>query len=169
MNFVRVAPSSLVAIVLAAALAVAGTPAAASAAPAVREHARVQQMYELLMCTVCHESLAVAQSPESYEERALVRQLVAKGLTVKQVENEMVAQYGPQVLAEPPKHGFGLLVYIIPPVVVLIGVAILLYTIPRWRRRAAAARADAGAPGNAAPALTEQESQRLERELAERL
>ena len=165
MNFVRVAPSSLVAIVLAAALAVAGTPAAASAAPAVREHARVQQMYELLMCTVCHESLAVAQSPESYAERAQVRQYVAQGLTVGQIENRMVAQFGPQVLAEPPKHGFGLLIYIIPPVVVLAGIGIVLYTVPRWRRRTATA---GPASPDGGPALTEQESERLDRELAER-
>lgn len=136
-----------------------------SAAAPVHERARVQQMYELLMCTLCRESLAVAQSPQSYEERAVVRQYVAAGLTVKQIENRMVAQYGQAVLAKPPAHGFGVLVYIVPPVVVLAGIGLLLYTVPRWRRRTAQAARDGT---ESAPELSAQESERLNRELAER-
>ena len=96
------------------------------------------------MCVLCHESLAVAQSAESYQERAYVRTFVAQGLTVKQIEDRMVGLYGTGVLAQPPKHGFSLLVYIIPPVVVLAGILLLFYTVPRWRRKAAAARDAAG-------------------------
>jgi cytochrome c-type biogenesis protein CcmH len=157
----------LVAIALMlATLAGAAAPTVAAAAQ-VREQATVQGMYNDLMCVLCHESLAVAQSAESYQERALVRGFVAQGLTVKQIENRMVAQYGPAVLAQPPKHGFSLLIYIIPPVVVLGGILLLLYTVPRWRRKAAAARDAPG--GGDEPAISEQESQRLDRELAERL
>ena len=162
----RAASACAVMLAVAAMAAIAGPVAPAAGAP-VRQHATVQQMYDLLMCTVCHESLAVAESPESYQERGLVREYVSQGLTVKQIENRMVAQYGPGVLAQPPKHGFSLLVYIVPPVVVVGGVALLLYTVPRWRRRTAAARA-AAAPSDAEPQLSEEESERLDRELAER-
>lgn len=154
-------------LVLAAVATAAGPVSAASAAP-VKQHATVQQMYDLLMCVVCHESLSVAESPQSYQERGLVRQYVSQGLTVKQIENRMVAQYGPAVLAQPPKHGFSLLVYIVPPVVVLGGIALLLYTVPRWRRRTLAARAAAAAPEAREPTLSAEESARLDRELAER-
>ncbi len=51
------------------------------------------------MCVACHESLAVAQSPEAFSERAYIRRLIAQGLTEKQIENQLVAQYGPSVLA----------------------------------------------------------------------
>jgi cytochrome c-type biogenesis protein CcmH len=146
-------------------LAGAAAPTVAGAAQ-VREHTTVQHMYDDLMCVLCHESLAVAQSAESYQERAYVRHFVAQGLTVKQIEDRMVGLYGTGVLAQPPKHGFSLLVYIIPPVVVLAGILLLFYTVPRWRRKAAAARDAAGPTGE--PAISEQESQRLDEELAER-
>jgi cytochrome c-type biogenesis protein CcmH len=163
----RVRPLRALATALAlVALAIAAGPVAASAAP-TKQRASVQQMYDLLMCTGCHESLAVAESPQSYAERAQVRQYVAQGLTVKQIENQMVGQYGPAVLAQPPKHGFSLLVYIVPPVVVVGGIALLLYTVPRWRRRTAAKRA--ATPETVEPELTVRESERLDQELAERL
>ncbi len=166
MSSQRTTTGRVIAILLMlATLAGAAAPTVASAAQ-VRERASVQEMYNDLMCVLCHESLAVAQSAESYQERALVRGFVAQGLTVKQIENRMVAQYGPAVLAQPPKHGFSLLIYIIPPVVVLAGILLLLYTVPRWRRKAAAARDAPG--GGDTPAISEQESQRLDQELAER-
>jgi cytochrome c-type biogenesis protein CcmH len=162
----RAATGRLVAILLILTTLGVATMPTVSAAAQVRERATVQGMYNDLMCVLCHESLAVAQSPESYQERSLVRGFVAQGLTVKQIENRMVAQYGPAVLAQPPKHGFSLLIYIIPPVVVLMGILLLFYTVPRWRRKSAAARAAPGDDGG--PPISEQESQRLDQELAER-
>jgi cytochrome c-type biogenesis protein CcmH len=162
----RAAASRLVAILVTMAmLAGAATPTLAGAAQ-IREHTTVQAMYNDLMCVLCHESLAVAQSAESYQERAYVRTFVAKGLTKKQIEDRMVGLYGTGVLAQPPKHGFGLLAYVVPPVVVLLGILVLVYTVPRWRRKAAAARDVAGDPEG--PAISDQESQRLDEELAER-
>ena len=167
MTIHRLATGRLVAILLLLAmLAGAASPTTAAAAQG-RERATVQGMYNDLMCVLCHESLAVAQSAESYQERALVRGFVAQDLTVKQIEDRMVAQYGPAVLAEPPKHGFSLLIYIVPPVVVLAGILLLFYTVPRWRRKSAAAR-DAPGSDEAAP-ISEQESQRLDEEVAERV
>ena len=45
-------------------------------------------------------------------------------------------QYGPAVLARPPANGVSLLVYIIPPLVLVAGLATLAIFLPRWRRRA---------------------------------
>jgi cytochrome c-type biogenesis protein CcmH len=155
-------PVGAIAVVLTVcALATVAAPVASAAPP--HQRARVQQMYNLLMCTLCHESLAVAQSAQSYAERGLVREYVSEGLTVKQIEDRMVAQYGEAVLAKPPKHGFSLLVYIVPPVVVIGGIALLLYTVPRWRRRTAARRLED--PETGEPEISERESDRLDREL----
>ena len=55
------------------------------------------------------------------------------------------------MLGRPPAQGFNLTVYVLPPAILLLGLAILAITLPRWRRRsraAAAARA-----GGALPAL----------------
>jgi cytochrome c-type biogenesis protein CcmH len=166
MTICGTASSRLVAILLTLAMLAGAAAATVAGAAQVREHTTVQAMYDDLMCVLCHESLAVAQSAESYQERAYVRTFVAQGLTVKQIEDRMVGLYGTGVLAQPPKHGFSLLIYIIPPVVVLAGILLLLYTVPRWRRKAAEARDAEGVTEG--PAISERESQRLDEELAER-
>jgi len=116
------------------------------------------------MCVVCHEPLNVAQSPESYQERNVVRQLVLQGDTRQQIDRAMVADYGPAVLAKPPAHGFNLLVYVIPPLVLVLGLVVVAITIPRWRRRT---RQTAGDQTHAPqPELTPDEARRLDDDLA---
>jgi cytochrome c-type biogenesis protein CcmH/NrfF len=75
-----------------------------------------------------------------------VRTLIAQGLDRHQIENEMVESYGPAVLALPPAHGFNILVYIIPPLVLAFGIATVMLTLPRWRRRTRAAAAEPAPP-----------------------
>jgi cytochrome c-type biogenesis protein CcmH/NrfF len=65
------------------------------------------------------------------------------------------------VLARPPAHGFNLLIYVLPPAVLLIGIAGLTYTLPRWRRKT---RLAAGAPMAAASAPLDPEDERRLRE-----
>lgn len=117
-----------------------------------------------LMCVVCHEPLAVAQSPQAASERAYVQMLIGQGDTRAQIDRQMVAQYGPAVLAKPPARGFSLSLYILPPALVAVGLVILMVTLPRWRRRTAAARETSPAQG-AALALRPGEAQRLDDEL----
>jgi cytochrome c-type biogenesis protein CcmH len=142
--------------------AIAGTPATASAAPTPR--ASLTDIESDVMCTSCREPLAVAQSPQADSERAYIRGLIAKGETKQQILQNLVAQYGTDVLGKPPAHGFNLAVYIIPLAILAIGAAILALTLPRWRRRTrAAAREPAAAPAALDPADT----QRLEQELGQ--
>ena len=117
--------------------AAALAPAASQAATASR--ASLTQIENDVMCVACHEPLSVAQSPEAFSERAYIRQLIAQGLTQKQIESQLVSQYGPSVLAKPPAHGFNLLIYVLPPLLLLIGIVMLLVTLPKWRQRSRAA------------------------------
>jgi cytochrome c-type biogenesis protein CcmH/NrfF len=94
------------------------------------------QVVDDVMCVVCHEPLGVAQSPEAFQERSYIRQLIAQGKTRKEIEDDLVQQYGPAVLSRPPAHGVNLLVYIVPPLVVIVGIVLVAIFIPRWRRRA---------------------------------
>jgi cytochrome c-type biogenesis protein CcmH len=121
------------------------------------------QMENDLMCVACHESLAVAQSPEAASERQYVRDLIAQGKTKAQIEQAMVASYTAAVLAVPPAHGFNLLVYLIPAVVLILGLAIVMLTLPRWRRRTRAAAA--AAPTTPVPALDPTDAHRLDEDL----
>ncbi len=73
----------------------------------------------------------------------------------------MVAQYGPSVLAKPPAKGFNLAVYLLPPVAVLIGVAIVGFALARWRRSKRSEE-----PAAALTPLGAGDARRLEEDLA---
>lgn len=126
---------ALVAAILVPAALVPAGPAAAATPQPQPKVSYTQMLYDF-MCLACHESLAVAQSPESYSERQYLRTLISQGKTKKQIEQAMVAAYSPAVLASPPAHGFSLVVYVLPPVLVVLAIAGLALTLPKWRRRA---------------------------------
>jgi cytochrome c-type biogenesis protein CcmH len=142
-------------------LAATTTPAAGTAL-ATAPKASLTNIEGEVMCVSCRESLAVAQSPQAYAERAFIRTLIAQGYDKRQIEQALVAQYGPAVLGKPPAHGFNLTVYVLPPAILLLGIVTLALTLPRWRRQAAARRRARPAAPPAAPA----ENARLEQELA---
>ncbi|HLY48730.1 MAG TPA: cytochrome c-type biogenesis protein CcmH [Solirubrobacteraceae bacterium] len=152
------APIALVTLALVGSLVGAGGAAAAHPA-----RASLLDIENDVMCVVCNEPLAVSNSPEAYQERGFIRGLIAEGETKSQIERALVVQYGPAVLGRPPAHGFNLTVYVLPPAIVLAGLAILALTLPRWRRRALAARAHPVATG---PPLDPAETTRLEEELS---
>lgn len=119
----------VIAVTATGALGLGGT--ALAAAP----RASLTELENQLMCVACHESLAVAQSPESYSERQYIRDLIAQGETASQIKRNMVEQYGEAVLAVPPAQGFSLVVYVLPAVAVGLAIVILAIALPRWRRR----------------------------------
>ncbi len=156
------------AVILGAALSLALMPALAPvpAAAAVHPRASLTDIENDVMCTSCREPLAVAQSPQAYSERAYIRGLIAQGETKPQILRALVAQYGSDVLGRPPAHGFNLTIYILPPALVLAGLAVLAFTLPKWRRRARAAAASAAARARPAPPLPPEDARRLEEDLA---
>jgi cytochrome c-type biogenesis protein CcmH len=156
----------LLALSLSAAIATATTAAGtagadttARSAPAPR--ASYLQVINDVMCVVCHEPLGVAQSPEAFQEREYIRQLIGQGKTRKQIEDDLVAQYGPAVLARPPAHGVNLLVYIVPPLVLVLGIVVVAVLVPRWRRT----RRPGDSPPPATAALDAADAQRLNEDL----
>jgi cytochrome c-type biogenesis protein CcmH len=148
---------------LALAIATAALALAPTAATAIAPRASLTDIENDVMCTACHEPLNVSQSPEAYSERAFIRTLIAQGETKPQILKALVAQYGPAVLGKPPAHGFNLTVYILPPAILVAGVAVLVITLPKWRRRARERAADQAV---SAPALTSADADRLNQELA---
>jgi cytochrome c-type biogenesis protein CcmH len=142
-----------------AALLVTAAPAAAT------PRASLTDIENEVMCVACHEPLNVAQSPQAYAERNYIRSLIARGETKKQIEQALVAQYGPAVLGRPPARGFNLTVYVLPPAIVLLGLLILAVTLPRWRRARESAERSAAVETAARP-LNPADAKRLEDELA---
>jgi cytochrome c-type biogenesis protein CcmH/NrfF len=115
------------------------------------------------MCTSCHEPLPLAQSPQAQAEKQYLAGLVNQRLTASQIRAKMVANFGVAVLGQPPAHGFNLTVYILPPALVLLGLAGLLYTLPKWRARSRRAAAE---HPQGAPPLKPDEAERLDDDLA---
>ena len=138
------------------------TPTALAATRPAR--ASLTDIEQDVMCTSCREPLAVAQSPQADSERAYIRKLIAEGLTKQQIEQNLVGQYGTAVLGRPPASGFNLTVYVLPPAIVVAGLALLAVTLPRWRRRTRAAARQAPGPAGALDPL---EAARLEHELSQ--
>jgi cytochrome c-type biogenesis protein CcmH len=137
------------------------TPSAALAA--AKPRASLTDIENDVMCPSCRESLAVAGSPQSYAERAYIRELIAQGLDKQQIEQALVAQYGEAVLARPPARGFDLTVYLVPAAIVLVCLVTLAVVLPRWRRTA---RARLAAPAAVGPALSVADARRLDEDLS---
>ena len=149
--------------ILTAILALALTAPIANAAQSTSAQTSYIQVVDDVMCVVCHEPLAVAQSPEAFQERDYIRQLIAQGKTRTEIEDDLVTQYGPAVLARPPANGVNLLVYIVPPLVLIAGLVTLAVFIPRWRRRGR--QSDAEQSAQPASALDPADVQRLNDDL----
>jgi cytochrome c-type biogenesis protein CcmH/NrfF len=87
-----------------------------------------------VMCPVCGTTLELASdSPQAIDERETIRELIAEGLTKEEIKDELVAEFGPEVLAEPSKEGFDLAAWLVPGLAVLIGAVLAFIAVRRWR------------------------------------
>jgi cytochrome c-type biogenesis protein CcmH len=88
-----------------------------------------------LMCPVCpSETIDQSQVEIANQMRVMVREKLAEGESRSNILQFFVNRYGPGILAEPPKSGFNLLVWIVPPVALLVGIGILAITLRAMRR-----------------------------------
>jgi cytochrome c-type biogenesis protein CcmH len=147
-------------------LALVGLLALPGSALAVHARASLTDVENDVMCVVCNEPLASSQSQQANQERSYIAALIKQGDTKTEIERKLVAQYGPAVLGRPPAQGFSLSLYVLPPALLALGLAILLFTLPRWRARSRARAAQAAAGPGSSLALTPDDSQRLEDELS---
>jgi cytochrome c-type biogenesis protein CcmH len=96
---------------------------------------QVNAVAKQLFCPVCESTpLDVCSTQACAEWRELIRTKLAEGQTPDQIKDYFAAQYGVRVLAEPPKRGFTWWIYIIPPVLMLIGVYVLVRALQSMRK-----------------------------------
>jgi cytochrome c-type biogenesis protein CcmH/NrfF len=145
--------------VVLATLALTGVGAAQASAAAAPNYSAVVSQF---MCVSCHEPLELVSSPQAISEKQQLKTLIARGLDMARIKRAMVAQYGVQVLGRPPASGFNLTVYIVPPAIFFGGLALLAYTLPKWRRRSRQAELTRL---EEPPPLPPDEAQRLDDEL----
>jgi cytochrome c-type biogenesis protein CcmH len=99
-----------------------------------------------LMCPVCvGQTVAESDSTLAREMKTIIREKLAAGETPDQILQFFVGQFGESVLAEPRPGGPALLLYAGPPAALILGLAIAVLSIRRWRSKGAAA--NQSAPG----------------------
>jgi cytochrome c-type biogenesis protein CcmH len=108
------------------AAAAAALLALALAAPALAGSRPSESDLETkLVCPVCHETLDQSNAPVAQQMKAEIRRRIAQGWTEKQILDEMVANYGSNVLSTPATHGFDLLAWMLPLAAVAVGAVAL--------------------------------------------
>ena len=89
-----------------------------------------------LVCPTCKTTLDQSDAPIARRMKQIVRERLAAGATEAQIKAELVDQFGPGVLAEPPKSGLDLLAWVVP--LCLVGLGALGVGVIAWgwsRRR----------------------------------
>lgn len=87
-----------------------------------------------VMCPVCGTLLGLSESPAAQRQRVFIRRLIRQGYDEQQIEDALVAEYGPQVLALPDDEGINAWAYLVPLIGLIggaigVGAAVLI-----WRR-----------------------------------
>ena len=117
------------------------------------KEARARSLSRELRCMVCqNQSIDDSEAPLARDIRLLVRERIAAGDSDKQVIDFLVARYGEFVLLKPRFERQTLLLWLVPPLL-LIGGGLALWLHTRRRARGESAVAN--------PPLTAEEEARL--------
>lgn len=96
------------------------TPALAQDGPVTDDE--VNEVAKDLFCPVCESTpLDVCPTQACADWRELIRQQLAEGSSPEEVQAYFARQYGDGVLANPPKSGFNLILWLLPVVAVVLG------------------------------------------------
>ena len=134
-------------LLLVALVLLVAVPAAGAAQPTFS----MSEIETELMCPTCQTRLDLSHSPAADRIRAYVEAKRAQGWTKQQVKDALVADFGPSVLAAPPARGFGLVAWLAPVAIGVLGIAVALALIRR--RRSAPASIDPAADARVDAAL----------------
>lgn len=144
-------------LLLAILLALVVAPAAAAACPTVAD------LEGELICPTCKTTLDQSDAPVARRMKALIARRVDDCASEQQIKDELVDQFGPSVLAAPPREGFHWLAWLLPLAGLLAAAAVISVLVWRWSRsRPDAAVVDSNGRLPLAPDL----ERRLDRELA---
>ena len=122
---------AVVAAVLLAAL-LAMMPGPAAAAPPT-----LSDIEDEVMCVTCGTALSLSESPVAQRQRALIQRLIDRGRSKEQIKAQLVEEFGPQVLATPPRSGFSLAAYLVPLAGLVLALAGAAVALSRRRGRPA--------------------------------
>jgi cytochrome c-type biogenesis protein CcmH len=140
-------------LVLAAVLGPAAGAGAAQPSPADLEAE--------LVCPTCKTTLDQSDAPVARRMKAYIRERLAAGASAGEIKDELVAQFGRGVLAEPPKRGFDLLAWVLPLAGIALGALLVGALAWSWSRGR-----DGPEPAADEPPLDADLDRRVDEELA---
>ena len=88
-----------------------------------------------VVCPTCHTTLDQSSAPVANRMRNFIRARIAAGDTKAEIKDKLVADFGEQVLASPPKRGFNLLAWVLPPALAVGAAVVVGILAVRWSRR----------------------------------
>jgi cytochrome c-type biogenesis protein CcmH len=138
----------------------------APAALASEQHPTLNELENEVMCPVCGTTLAQSDSPAAHQIERDISARIAKGWTKSQIKNSLVADYGGEILASPPRHGFNLLAWLLPLVGLVSAGAALGVAAWRWTRGRAEPEAPALQSVNGHGPIDPELDRRVDEELA---
>lgn len=95
---------------------------------------QVNAIAKQLYCPVCENTpLDVCPTTACAQWRELIRQKLGEGWSEQQIKSYFVQQYGDRVLGTPPPKGINWIVYLVPPLAVMVGVYILFRVYRSWK------------------------------------
>jgi cytochrome c-type biogenesis protein CcmH len=90
-----------------------------------------------LVCPVCETTLDQSNALVAQRMKTFIRVRIAAGDTEQEIKDALVAEFGPAVLATPPKGGFGLLAWLLPLAALVAGAIAVAVLLRSWSRRRA--------------------------------
>ena len=95
--------------------------------------ARTAAVASTLRCPVCQgESIQDSPSELAQQMRSVVRDRLRSGESPEQVKAYFVSRYGEWILLEPKMSGLNVLLYAVPVVLVIGGLALVVVLVRRW-------------------------------------
>ena len=99
---------------------------------------QVNELAKDLYCPVCENvPLDVCPTRACAQWRDLIREKMELGWSEKQIKEYFAAQYGEHVLSVPPPKGFNWLIYVLPPLILLIGIAVIANIVIKSKKQPA--------------------------------
>lgn len=114
---------------------------------------QVNRIAKQLYCPVCENiPLDVCGTQACEEWRLEIRSMLAAGKHEADIKQYFADRFGDRVLAAPPARGLNWMVYLMPPVLILVGAFILYRAFRQWRQPAEAPQASLVRPASEPPA-----------------
>lgn len=100
--------------------------------------ARTSALAAELRCPVC-QGVSIQDSPSELAQqmRSVVRDQLREGKSEDEVRAYFVASYGEWILLAPKARGLNLLLYILPGLLVVVGLYVITRAVRRWTNNSA--------------------------------